>query len=91
MRTMHDTASRTIMNPMEGCSAPGIDAGLSASLPRREVAIKPIATGRPKAAPTHDLIAKRAYELYLARAAKPGSAEEDWRQAEAELRAKTTR
>ena len=38
-----------------------------------------------KAAPTHEQIAKRSYELYLARGAQPGFHEQDWLQAEAEL------
>ena len=33
-------------------------------------------------------IARRAYEIYLARGKKSGSAHEDWVRAEAELRAK---
>ena len=37
---------------------------------------------------SHDLIAKRAYELYLARGGVNGSAEDDWRKAERELMAK---
>jgi hypothetical protein len=36
-------------------------------------------------APTHEEIAKRAYELYLARGAEHGHAEEDWTRAESEL------
>ena len=34
-----------------------------------------------------DAIARRAYELYLARGSEPGHEVEDWLQAEAELRA----
>ncbi|HVU49403.1 MAG TPA: DUF2934 domain-containing protein [Polyangia bacterium] len=40
-----------------------------------------------KRAPTHEEIAIRSYELYLARGAEPGHAEEDWLQAERELSA----
>jgi hypothetical protein len=36
-------------------------------------------------APTHDEIAARSYELYLARGGESGHAEEDWLRAEAEL------
>jgi hypothetical protein len=35
--------------------------------------------------PAHDAIAKRAYELYLRRGARPGHAVEDWLRAEREL------
>jgi hypothetical protein len=38
--------------------------------------------------PTHDEIAARAYELYLARGSLDGYSEEDWMLAEAELRRK---
>jgi len=36
-------------------------------------------------APSHEQIAVRSYELYLARGGEPGHAEEDWLRAEAEL------
>lgn len=35
--------------------------------------------------PTHDEIAQRSYELYLARGGEHGQAEQDWLRAEAEL------
>ena len=38
------------------------------------------------AEPTHEEIAARAYELYLARGSLDGYSEEDWLLAEAELR-----
>ncbi|NNM85285.1 MAG: DUF2934 domain-containing protein [Phycisphaerales bacterium] len=46
-------------------------------------------TTAPKAAvnPTHEQIAARAYQIYLARGFGPGSAESDWTQAERLLRA----
>ncbi len=39
-----------------------------------------------KAAPTREQIAKRAYEIYLARGQSPGHENEDWAQAERELK-----
>ena len=36
-------------------------------------------------APTHEQIARRAYELYLERGERPGDAREDWLTAENEL------
>jgi hypothetical protein len=39
-----------------------------------------------KSEPTHEQIASRAYELYLARGSVEGNHEEDWLLAEAELR-----
>ncbi len=36
--------------------------------------------------PSHQAIAKRAYELYLRRGAQPGHAEDDWFEAERQLR-----
>ena len=41
-----------------------------------------------KSDPTHEEIAARAYELYLARGSMDGYSEEDWLIAEAELRRK---
>jgi hypothetical protein len=53
----------------------------------------PIATGeipnpveRLEATPTHDEIARRAYQLYEARGGAPGHDLADWFQAESELR-----
>lgn len=37
------------------------------------------------AAPTHDEIAKRSYELFLARGGQPGHEVEDWLTAEREI------
>jgi hypothetical protein len=42
--------------------------------------------GAQKSDPTHEQIAARAYELYLARGSMDGYSEEDWLLAEAELR-----
>ena len=41
-----------------------------------------------KSAPTFEDIAKRSYEIYLARGAEPGHEVEDWLTAEAELSGK---
>jgi Protein of unknown function (DUF2934) len=46
------------------------------------------AAGASKHDPTHEDIAARAYELYLARGSLDGYSEEDWLLAEAELRRK---
>ncbi len=43
------------------------------------------ATTASAAAPTHEAIAKRSYELFLARGGEHGHADEDWARAEAEL------
>ncbi len=42
-----------------------------------------------QAAPTHDEIAKRSYELYLQRGAVDGYAGQDWARAEAELKSRS--
>jgi hypothetical protein len=42
---------------------------------------------RPKSAPSHEDIARRSYEIYLARGGEEGHAEEDWLAAERELSA----
>jgi hypothetical protein len=36
--------------------------------------------------PSHEQIARRAYEIFLARGGQPGNPEQDWQQAERELR-----
>jgi Protein of unknown function (DUF2934) len=46
---------------------------------------------KPKAYPTHQEIAKRAHELYLARGSAHGRDREDWIQAERELLAASNR
>ncbi|HZQ47296.1 MAG TPA: DUF2934 domain-containing protein [Verrucomicrobiae bacterium] len=49
------------------------------------------AVEKPKPAPTRDEIARRAYEIYLARGKAGGRETEDWYQAERELLGKTHR
>ncbi len=44
-----------------------------------------VSSATAKAAPTHDEIAKRSFEIYLERGGEHGHAEEDWARAEAEL------
>jgi hypothetical protein len=44
-----------------------------------------VAPVRP-AGPTHEQIARRAYEIFQARGGQPGNPEQDWHQAERELR-----
>ncbi len=39
-----------------------------------------------RSGPTHEQIARRAYEIYLARGGQHGNHEQDWHQAERELR-----
>jgi len=43
------------------------------------------ASSAKRSSPTHEEIAARSYELFLARGSEPGHAEEDWLRAEAEL------
>jgi hypothetical protein len=40
---------------------------------------------------THDQIAQRAYEIWLAKGRPPGQEEQNWREAEAELRREKSR
>ena len=52
--------------------------------------IKGSGTTKAKATPiavTHDLIAKRAYEIYASRGYAAGNPDDDWREAERQLRA----
>ena len=61
----------------------------------KPVAAKPVAMTSatvPKSTsmsgPTHQEIAQRSYELYLARGSIDGQAEDDWARAESELRSR---
>ena len=45
----------------------------------------------PTPAPATDLIAARAYQIFVQRGGEPGNPVDDWRRAEAELRAEMTR
>ncbi|MCE9666197.1 DUF2934 domain-containing protein [Myxococcus stipitatus] len=45
-----------------------------------------MATPSPKAHLLHEQIARRAYEIYLSRGGTHGNAEQDWHQAERELK-----
>lgn len=49
--------------------------------PRKKAAPPP-----PTGAPPADEVARRAYEIYLARGGEPGHEQEDWLRAEKELR-----
>ncbi len=46
---------------------------------------EPVASA-PRNTPTHEQLARRAYEIFLARGGTPGNPEQDWFQAERELR-----
>ena len=60
--------------------------GGKVSAPKVKTASSAKAAATPSADPTHEEIAARAYELYLARGSLDGYSEEDWLMAEAELR-----
>ncbi len=60
--------------------------GTKVSAPKVKTASTAKAAAVSTAEPTHDEIAARAYELYLARGSVDGYSEEDWLIAEAELR-----
>ena len=62
--------------------------GTKVSAPKLKSASTAKAAAASSAEPTHDEIAARAYELYLARGSLDGYSEEDWLLAEAELRRK---
>jgi hypothetical protein len=49
---------------------------------------RPEPDSSPPASPSHDEIARRAYELFLERGSAEGRSEEDWLRAEDELRRK---
>jgi hypothetical protein len=60
--------------------------GDKVSAPKVKSASKAKAAGASTSEPSHEEIAARAYELYLARGSVDGYSEEDWLLAEAELR-----
>ena len=60
--------------------------GAKVSAPKVKAASNAKAAAVASAEPTHEEIAARAYELYLARGSLDGYSEEDWLLAEAELR-----
>jgi hypothetical protein len=53
------------------------------------VAVRPTITKGP--APTHDQISKRAHDLWLKKGCKHGQDEQNWLEAEAQLRAEMAR
>ncbi|MBZ4418199.1 DUF2934 domain-containing protein [Myxococcus sp. RHSTA-1-4] len=55
-----------------------------ASTPARPPSTMAVAPA-PRNTPTHEQIARRAYEIFLARGGTPGNPEQDWFQAEREL------
>jgi hypothetical protein len=55
----------------------------AAAPPRAVASAAPAKSERPRTI-THELIAKRAYEIYVS--GQGGTADENWRRAEAELR-----
>jgi len=60
--------------------------GGKVSAPKVKAAANGKAAASPTSEPSHEDIAARAYELYLARGSLDGYSEEDWLLAEAELR-----
>ena len=60
--------------------------GTKVSAPKVKTASSSKAAVVSSSEPTHEEIAARAYELYLARGSLDGYSEEDWLLAEAELR-----
>jgi hypothetical protein len=59
--------------------------------PNDEASASALAPSDPVPAPATDLIAARAYQIFVQRGDEPGDPVDDWRRAEAELRAEMTR
>ena len=53
---------------------------------RPETSARNTATANNRTSPTHEQIARRAYELFLARGGHHGHHQDDWLQAERELK-----
>ncbi len=67
------------------------NAKTTASTPAKPATTPPAAPEKnviatPRSGPTHEQIARRAYEIFLARGGTHGNAEQDWIQAERELK-----
>jgi hypothetical protein len=60
------------------------------SPPRPDDDLSAPAASDPAPAPVTDLIAARAYQIFVQRGVEPGDPVDDWRRAEAELRADLT-
>jgi Protein of unknown function (DUF2934) len=60
------------------------------SPPRPDDDLSAPAASDPAPAPATDLIAARAYQIFVQRGVEPGDPVDDWRRAEAELRADLT-
>jgi hypothetical protein len=58
---------------------------MATTKPRKGAERRATSATKPKPTPTHDEVAKRAYERFLARGATDGRAGEDWLEAEREL------
>jgi hypothetical protein len=74
-------ARNAASTPAPARNAAPTPAPVPASTGPAQAAATPARTG-----PTHEQIARRAYEIFLARAGQPGNPEQDWLQAERELR-----
>lgn len=56
-----------------------------ASTPPAKAATASNTAAPARTGPTHEQIARRAYEIFMARDGQPGDPEQDWMQAEREL------
>lgn len=70
-------------NPFSGATNP-IGSGVKSTTPVRNTAVPPRATPTTRRQPTHDEIARRAYEIAMS--GQGGSEMDNWLRAERELR-----
>lgn len=94
----HARSSALLETPDQTRTKRGKPAATRRRASQATVLLEPLPTLLPKAAPTNlahgptdDEIRTRAYQIYLARAGRPGTPEGDWLQAERELRGDPTR
>jgi hypothetical protein len=76
-----NTAKTPTTNEKETAKVPSPPAKASTSANTTATTNTAARTG-----PTHEQIARRAYEIFQARGSQPGNPEQDWHQAERELR-----
>jgi Protein of unknown function (DUF2934) len=86
-RTKTSPTPSTIKHkPTPATEAPAASAARAPSIEKPLASAKP-ALSASKAAPSHEQIARRAYELFETRAHAEGNALHDWLRAETDLRA----
>jgi hypothetical protein len=87
-RRAHDNAAQTADNAVQACSINVIPlGGANAETTKREASAVKLRPALQAVALSHDLIAERAQAIWRKRGCRPGQAEQNWHEAESQLRA----